>query len=120
MISKSAQLAKKPHSPLVSEVFLRFEVEISIYAFRVMRSTSVARWVTSRPPPVAEEGSVRKRRGRQVRRAPSERNVGHVPRGQTNEVCAINGWGSASATKKSPYTVWRVEIFLLFFRNKVL
>ena len=31
-----------------------------------MRPTSVARWVTSRPPPVADEGSVRKRSGQKL------------------------------------------------------
>ena len=45
--SSPASATKKPHSPLVSEVFLRFEVEIGIHAFRVMRSTSGARWATT-------------------------------------------------------------------------
>jgi len=45
-----------------------------------MRSTSVARWVTSRPLAVRDKGSVRKRSGRQMRHAPSERIVGHRKR----------------------------------------
>ena len=35
----------------------------------------------ARPPPVAETGSVTKRRGRQMRRAPSVRIAGHRKRG---------------------------------------
>ena len=41
----------------------------------------ITRRVRLRPPPVADKGSKTKRSGRQVRHAPSERNVGHRKRG---------------------------------------
>ena len=56
---------KKPLTPYgVGGFFLLCGYDLNYLPFRVMRPTSVARWVTSRPPPVADTGSERKRRGR--------------------------------------------------------
>ena len=65
--SSPVPATKKTQLPFwVAEFFLVLAISILIYYLRVMRPTSVARWVTSRPPPVADTGSVRKRRGQKL------------------------------------------------------
>ena len=55
-----------------------------------MSPASVARWVRLRAHPVGDKASKTKRRGQQMRHAPSERIVGLPQEGkQTQSVCEI-------------------------------